>query len=371
METPIGSDGLGAGRGLRTRAPVATAFLYSAAAVAIATGIGMVIQSFITMNVDLVLLLAVLFSAIRFGLIPSLVTAALATLALDFFFVDPLYTLEIADPRDVVSLAFFAIIAIATSNLAGELQRQMRRAETERLRNAMLTSISHDLRTPLSSIIGAVTSLRSFGTLYSVENRDDLLATIQDEAERLNRFIGNLLDMTRLEAGGIRATEDAVDIADVANSAAACIRRLGRGQRIELDLDDDLPLAQADFVLLEQSLFNLLDNATKYAEPETTVTLHGTRQGGFVVLDVIDEGPGIPSGQTEAIFDKFTRLQQGDRQRAGTGLSLAIARGFATAMGGTIAAANRTDRRGAVFRLRLPVAAIERRFGAEGVVDHG
>lgn len=371
MGTPTGPDGRGAVRGWRTRAPVATAFLYSAAAVAIATGVGMVIQSFIIMNVDLVLLLAVLFSAVRYGLVPSLFTAALATLALDFFFIDPLYTLEIADPRDVVSLGFFAIIAVATSNLAGELQRQIRRADTERLRNAMLTSISHDLRTPLSSIIGAITSLRSFGALYSVENRDDLLATIQDESERLNRFIGNLLDMTRLQAGGIRVTEDAVDIADVANSAATRIRSLGRGQRIELDLDEDLPLAQADFVLLEQSLFNLLDNATKYAEPETTVTLHGTREDGFVVLDVMDEGPGIPPGQTETIFDKFTRLQQGDGQRAGTGLGLAIARGFATAMGGTIAAVNRADRSGAVFTLRLPVAAIEGRLNAEGVSDHG
>ncbi len=371
MTRQIAPDRNSFARDHRTSVPVATAFLYSAAAVFVATGLGMLVQSFVATNVDLVLLLAVLFSAIRYGLIPSLFTAVLATLAVDFFFVDPLYTLEIADPRDVVSLAFFAIIAVATSNLAGELQRQMRRVDTERLRNTMLTSISHDLRTPLSSIIGAVTSLRSFGTLYSPKNRNDLLATIQDEAERLDRFIGNLLDITRLEAGGIRVTDDAVDIADVANSVSARIAGLGRGQAVVLALDGDLPLAQADFVLLEQTLFNLLDNATKYAEPETSVRLAGTHRGNFVILDVIDEGPGIPPGQTEAIFDKFTRMAQGDRQRAGTGLGLAIARGFVTAMGGTLTAASRTDRSGAIFTLRLPIASIERRLNVDGATGHG
>jgi len=193
----------------------------------------------------------------------------------------------------------------------------------------------------------------------------------QDEAERLNRFFGNLLDMTRLEAGGVRATDDAVDIAEIAESVGIRVHDLARDHRLVVDIETNLPLAQGDVGLLEQVLFNLLDNAFKYAMPGTLVQLRARRDDRFVVMEVIDEGPGIPASQVETIFNKFTRLEQGDRKRAGTGLGLAIARGFVTAMGGTLQASGRNDRPGAVFTLRLPVATIEQQLGANEVAEHG
>jgi len=253
------------------------------------------------------------------------------------------------------ALADQAAIAIDRIALAADIAGARMTAETERLRSALLTSISHDLRTPLASIIGALTSLRSFGARYDDATRDELMATIQSEAERLNRFIGNLLDMTRLESGGIALKSSLVDVAEIVGTALERAHRLLAEHRVIIDLAPDLPMLKLDYLLLEQVLFNVIDNAAKYAPPGTPITVRGRVGGGDVVLTVLDEGPGIPPNDLDRIFDKFYRVQARDRQRAGTGLGLAIGRGFVTAMGATIEAANRSDRSGAVFTIRLPV----------------
>jgi two-component system sensor histidine kinase KdpD len=237
-------------------------------------------------------------------------------------------------------------------------------SETERLRSALLTSISHDLRTPLASILGSATSLRSFRNALDAETQEELIHTIQEEAERLNRFIANLLDMTRLESGAIRPRSDAVDLTDVVGSALERAAKVLAGYRISVDIAADLPLLKADPVLLEQVLFNLLDNAAKYAPAGSDVEIEGCRDGGVVNLYIRDEGDGIPAADLERIFDKFYRVQAADRKRAGTGLGLAICRGFVEAMGGTITAGNRQDRRGAVFSISLP--AVETQSVQEG-----
>ena len=192
--------------------------------------------------------------------------------------------------------------------------------------------------------------------------RTDMLHTIQEEAERLNRFVANLLDMTRLESGAVELNPQAADLGEVIGSALARAGKVLANHRVRLEIASDLPLLSLDVVLFEQALFNLLDNAAKYTPPGTTVTLRAwhdasTPGGGTVKLQVIDEGAGIPPDALERVFDKFYRVHSGDRQRAGTGLGLAVGRGFIEAMGGTIAAANRTDRPGAVFSITLPVAA--------------
>jgi len=259
------------------------------------------------------------------------------------------------------SLADQAALAIERVNLAGDIDRAKLAAETERLRAALLTSISHDLRTPLASILGAATSLRSQRDTLSEESRVELVATIQDEAERLNRFIANLLDMTRLESGAIQPRLEPTDLGDVLGSA---LRRAGKvlsRHKIGLDLARDLPLVRLDPVLFEQVLFNLLDNAAKYAPAGTNVQIRARRDGDRVRLDLLDEGDGIPPADLERIFDKFYRAQSGDRKRAGTGLGLPICRGFVEAMGGTITAANRGDRSGAVFAISIPVSEPQER----------
>jgi two-component system sensor histidine kinase KdpD len=254
------------------------------------------------------------------------------------------------------ALADQAAVAIERTQLAESIDAARLQAETERLRASLLTSISHDLRTPLASIIGTITSLRSFGKLYDEATRDEMLATAQDESERLNRFVANLLDMTRLDSGKIEPRREMIDLSDIVGATLQRAGKILAGHRVTVTLLPDLPMLSVDFLLLEQVLFNLLDNAAKYAPEGSTIEIAGRREDGDAVIMVRDEGPGIPPDALERIFDKFYRVQSGDRQRAGTGLGLAICRGFIEAQGGRITAANRGDRPGAIFTIRLPIA---------------
>jgi two-component system sensor histidine kinase KdpD len=249
-----------------------------------------------------------------------------------------------------------AAVAIERISLAEDIDRARVSAETERLRAALLTSVSHDLRTPLASIIGSLGSLRSYGRTYDQATRETLMATIQAEAERLNRFIGNLLDMTRLESGAIDVKLEAVDLGEIVGTALQRAGKLLAEHRVAIDIAPDLPPVKADYLLLEQVLFNLVDNAAKYAPPGSLVRLAAQHDGDAVTLAVSDEGPGIPPADIERIFDKFYRVHRQDRQRAGTGLGLAICRGFVAAIGGTIDVINRRDRSGATFTIHLPAA---------------
>jgi len=253
------------------------------------------------------------------------------------------------------ALMDLAALAIERIHLQGDLDAARLQAESERLRAALLTSISHDLGTPLASIIGAASSLKSQGERYDSVQRGELVATILDEAERLNRFVGNLLDMTRLESGAIAAKRERIDLGEIVGSALQRAGKVLANHRVEVHLAPDLPMLVLDYVLLEQVIFNLLDNAAKYAPAGTTIEIRGRRRDGTVELDVLDEGEGIPPDQVERVFDKFHRVQDGDRRRPGTGLGLAICRGFVSAMGGTIRARNRADRRGADFVITIPV----------------
>jgi two-component system, OmpR family, sensor histidine kinase KdpD len=246
-------------------------------------------------------------------------------------------------------------LAIERVYLVEDVDRAKRTIETDRLRSALLTSISHDLKTPLAAVLAAAGTLRDFATALSDAEKADLLATIIDESERLNRFIANLLDMTKLEAGAIVPNASPHDLDEIVGSA---LRRAGKilaRHRVELDLAPALPMVAVDAVLLEQVLFNLLDNAAKYSQAGTTIRVRSWRDQDAVCLQVLDEGDGIPSTELEHIFDKFYRVEKGDQVRAGTGLGLAISRGFIEAMHGTISAANRSDRNGAVFAIRLPI----------------
>ncbi len=505
----------------------ALAYAGSAGTVAVALGLGSLIERFVGLqSVSLVFLMAVLASAIAWGLWPALFACLLSVLVFNFFFIPPLYTFSIGDPENAVALFFFALVAVVVSNLTAATRRQIvsararakttaelyafsrklaaigtlddllwatayqvsamlnvrtvlllpakegssldlacgyppedqideadmaaarwswehnraagrgadtlpggkwlflplrtgsgpigvigidrdtpgplltpdeRRlldalagqaavaierislarglaearvlAETERLRGALLTSISHDLRTPLASILGTVSSLRTYADRYDAEQREELLATLQDEAERLNRFVSNLLDMTRLESGAIELKLDLVDITEIVGAALERAGSVLARHRVEVMIASDLPMLRLDAILFEQVLFNLLDNAAKYAPPGSRIDVRARRDGDVVALEVADEGPGIPPGDLERVFDKFYRAQAQDRRRAGTGLGLAICRGFVEAQGGRIDAQNRRDRSGAVLTIRIPVpeaAEIPERVAAHG-----
>ena len=203
--------------------------------------------------------------------------------------------------------------------------------------------------------MGAAGTLKRFAGELNDQGKADLIATIVEESERLNRFIANLLDMTRLEAGAIKPNTALHDLAEIVGTALERSSKVLAQHKVEVELTPDLPMLDLDPVLFEQVLFNILDNASKYAPPNTTVLIESWREDNVVKLQVVDEGSGIAPDEMGRIFEKFHRAQKEDQVRAGTGLGLAISRGFVEAMGGTLTAANRQDRTGAVFTITLPV----------------
>ncbi|MDX8530611.1 sensor histidine kinase KdpD [Mesorhizobium sp. VK25A] len=267
----------------------------------------------------------------------------------------PLLTPE--QQRLLDALADQAAVAIERVQLVADVDHARLAAEADRLRSALLTSISHDLKTPLAAIMGAAGTLKEFAPALPEKDRVELLSTVVSESERLNRFIANLLDMTRIESGAMEPNYALNYVGDVVGSALNRARTITAEHRIETDIPADLPMLRLDPVLFEQALFNLLDNAAKYALPGSAIRLQAWVDNGAVILQVMDEGPGIPPDDLERIFDTFYRVRKRDQVRAGTGLGLSISRGFIEAMGGTIAAANRTDRPGAIFTIRMPVPA--------------
>ncbi|AMB46687.1 sensor histidine kinase KdpD [Methylobacterium sp. AMS5] len=255
------------------------------------------------------------------------------------------------------ALADMGALALERVRLVEDLDRAERAAETDRLARALLTSISHDLRTPLASVLGAASTLRDLDGALPIEAKAELLTTIIEESERLNRFIVNLLDMTRLEAGAVTPNLALQDVAETIDTALRRTQKILAGHRLAVAIAPDLPTLRLDPVLFEQVLVNLLDNAAKYAPEDSTVTVRARRDGRTVRIEVLDEGFGLPEADVERVFDKFYRVRKSDRVRAGTGLGLAISRGFVEAMGGTVTAGNRRDRLGAAFTVTLPVPA--------------
>jgi two-component system sensor histidine kinase KdpD len=260
------------------------------------------------------------------------------------------------DRRLLDSLLDQTALAVERSVLAAQIDEAQVRAEADKLRVAMLSSLSHDLRTPLASILGASTSLLSGKDLYDERQTHDLLSTIREEAERLDRFVGNLLDMSRLEAGVLGVKLETSQVSELVEMAVKRLTRRLASHRVVLDLPDDLPLVLIDPLLFEQAIANILDNASKYAPPQSTIEVRGKSDPSRVTLTIEDEGPGLPLDDLPHIFDKFYRAKAADRRVAGTGLGLAVARGFVEAFGGTLDASNRNERSGAVLTMTLPIA---------------
>jgi two-component system sensor histidine kinase KdpD len=260
------------------------------------------------------------------------------------------------DERGLTAILDQTAIALDRALLAREAVQAAAMKENEKVRDALLASLSHDLRTPLASIAGAATSLRALGDKMSPAERVELLTSIEDETARLSRFVSNLLDMSRIEAGNLKVNRDLVDVADVVQGAAERSRKAFPKQPVRVSLAPDLPFVRGDDKLLEQVLFNLLDNAHKYSG-DSGVIVHGRKEGDDVVLSVTDEGPGVKPADLERIFEKFYRGGRSDGRMPGTGLGLSICRGLVEAMGGTIVAQSpAVRRRGTRIVIRLPGA---------------
>lgn len=253
------------------------------------------------------------------------------------------------------ALADQVAVAIERSQMAASIEEQRLISESEQLRSTLLSSISHDLRTPLVSIIGSATTLKTYRNQISERDQNELIRTILEQGERLSRFVENLLNMVRMSHGGLRLQRDWCDVSDIIGRAAANIGSERATGRVSFDLPEDLPSIRADPVLMEQVFINLLDNALKHSGEEGVVNVGARQTDAQLEITVSDDGPGIPAEKRDEVFEQFVRLGTTDGRPAGTGLGLSICRGIVVAHGGTIVAEAGPGGRGTTIRVCLPL----------------
>ncbi len=321
-------------------------------------------------DVVMIFLLGIVVVSMRFGYGPSLVATVLSVLSFDFFFIPPYFELAVTDVRHVVTFAVMFVVAVVISGLtkrvrdqadvaraeavererlAEEAHRARMQVETEQLRNSLLSSVSHDLRTPLAVVTGAASTLLE--ETLEPDVRRELTDTILQEADRLNRLVQNLLDMTRLEAGALRVRKQWHSLEEVIGGALDRAEKVLGDRGVETSLQDDLPLVPLDAVLVEQVLVNLLENAAKHTPAKSAIRVAARLAGQGVEVEVADRGAGVAPDERERVFEKFHRAT-GDAP--GAGLGLTICRGIVTAHGGRIWVDAR-EGGGASFRFTLPI----------------
>jgi len=332
------------------KSPGFTDYLAAAALVVAATGVAAAGRAFFDLA-DIVMLYvsAIMVAAVAKGRRPALLASALSVAAYDLFFVPPFYTFRVADLGHLITFSMMFIVGWLISSLTARIREQELAAQTEEVRSALLSAVSHDLRTPLAAITGSATTLRESMDGLSVDERAELLEAICEEAERLERLVANLLDMTRLDSGAIEVHREWIPLEEVVGSA---LNRLDEklGSR-NVSVERDLPLVSVDPVLFEQVLVNLLENIAKYTPADSPVEIGATRVNGAVELSIRDRGPGLEPGSEARVFEKFFRGSNAGVR--GAGLGLAVVRGIVTAHGGVVRAANRSGG-GLDVRVRVP-----------------
>jgi K+-sensing histidine kinase KdpD len=257
-----------------------------------------------------------------------------------------------ADRRVLESFAGAAANALQGRRLAEQASAARELEAADRMRTALLAAVGHDLRTPLSGIKAAVSSLRQDDVTWTAQEQRELLQTIEESADRLQALVANLLDASRLQAGAVHVEAQPVALDEVVGRVLLAVSPDERS-RVVVDVDEHLPEVDADAVLLERALANVVDNALRYAPVGTSVLVRARTAGERVVCEVVDHGRGVSAGDREQVFAPFQRL--GDRSQGGVGLGLAVARGFTEAMGGTLTPHD-TSAGGLTMRLSLPVA---------------
>lgn len=296
---------------------------------------------------------------------PAIVAAVTSVLGQDLLLVEPRGTLIIARPDDAIGLLLLFFVALATAQLADSARRGQEHAReadvarrSEQLKTALLRAVSHDLRTPLSAIKAGASGLLADDAAYAAEDRRETLTAIEEEADRLDRLVGNLLDASQVEAGAIRPHVAAEDLGEILRDVLRRKRALLAERPVALDIPESLPLAWCDRALVAQALSNLVENAAVHTPPESGVRLCIRADRHHVAVVVEDDGPGIAAEDRPRLFRAFERGRRAGG--GGTGLGLAIARGFAEAQGGTLRAEDGASG-GARLVLSLPLAPVDTR----------
>ncbi len=316
-------------------------------------------------DIAMLLLLAVVVIATRVRRGPALLASVLSMLLFDLLFVPPYYTLDIGDARYLPTFVVMLAVAITMSRLTGMVREQGEAAagaraaiEAEQLRTALLSSLSHDLRTPLGTIEGAATVLAADAGALSPGERRELAEAVVDESHRLAQLVTNLLDMMRLETGALAVHRSWQPLEECLGVALIRLEPLIGSDRVAVALPHNLPLVSVDEVLLEQVFVNLLENAARYSPAHAAIRVSAAHTGATVTVEVADDGPGIAPDEREAVFRKFYRATPaGVTPPSGSGLGLAICRGIVTAHGGRIWV-ERSANGGAAFRFTLPLDVV-------------
>jgi K+-sensing histidine kinase KdpD len=373
---------------------VSGGYLVAVLSISAATGVLKLFRSHVnTTTVALAFLLIILFVATRFGSRPAVAAAIVGVFCFNFYFLPPVGTLTIADPDNWIALASFLITAVTAGELSARAKRRAEEAEagrreierlytelrdaferasqaealrrSERLKSALLDAVTHDIRTPLTSIKASVTTLldelrarRDDTAMLDAEGRREMLEVIDEEADRLNRFVEGLVELARIEAGQLELRRRWGTVDEIVMTALERAEPLTRSHALEVSIEKDLPVVRVDAKAVAEVLYTLLDNAAKYSPKGTRIKVSASQADEMMRLTVEDEGPGVPTELRERVFDKFFRaMRDGDMgaQPPGTGMGLAIARGIVEAHGGRIWVDEGSRGRGTRVALTLPV----------------
>lgn len=308
--------------------------------------------------VALIMLMAVSILAMLFDIFPVLVTAVLSAFAWNYFFIPPTFTLHIGTPEDALMFLMYFIIALINAVLTIKIREYEKKSRDKEEReitiglyNTLLNSLSHELRTPISTIIGAIDTIRENDLRLSPENKNELYEEIEVAQLRLNRQVENLLNMSRLEAGVLRPKKDWCDVNELIYSVIKSNKRTPSKHQIEFEPNENLPLFKLDWGLVEQVLLNIFHNALQYTPEGSKIKIEVHQNGQYCRFIISDNGPGFSQEEIRSLFDKFYRIP--NSAPGGTGLGLSIAKGFTEALNGTIAVEN-IETGGAKFTVEIP-----------------
>lgn len=339
-------------------------YAWAAGATAACTLAGFAMRPrFDLVNIAMVYLLAVVIIALRFSRGPAIAVSVLCVATFDFLFVPPQGTFTVDDVQYLLTFAIMLAVALTISRLVENIRRQAAaqaaleiEAETERIRSALLASISHDLRTPLAVMTGASSSLAESGERLSAAERRALAKSVFDQAREMSEHVAKVLQMTRLETGAIKIDRDWAGLSEIVGSVLARLSERMAAHRVIVELPDDLPLVRVDATLIEQALGNLLENCAKHTPPGTVVRVRAQPRAGEIVVTVQDYSGGLSDSDLERVFAKFHR---GSVEGGGTdvGLGLAICRAIVRLHGGQ-AWAESVPAGGTAFRFTLPLEEV-------------
>ncbi|MBC7946327.1 MAG: DUF4118 domain-containing protein [Chitinophagaceae bacterium] len=308
--------------------------------------------------VAFILLLTVSIIAISFDILPVLLSATLSAFIWDFFFIPPRFNFHVGDTEDVILLVMYFLIALINAVLTYKIRtdekanlKKEEKVNTLKLYDTLLNSLSHELRTPIATIIAATDNLKSTNNSLSRENKEELVSEIAKASFRLNQQVENLLNMSRLESGFVRPKMDWCDISELVYETADKVEENKTGHRIRININPNIPLIKTDKILLGQVIYNLLNNAYLHTKPDVRIHVSAMMNVDILQLIVEDNGDGFPDTEIENVFDKFYRLKQS--KAGGTGLGLSIVKGFTEALKGHVGLQNISSG-GARFTIEIP-----------------